>query len=213
MMASEPNPAGAPAAGRGRIVREARGLFTAHGYAAVSMQQIADAAGVNKATLYHHFRDKEDLFLTIVREELGRVRAAIAAALAPRGTLREQLRRVAVQVWASHQSDFGRLMADLREHVSERRRAEMLSQCGPPWEVIEGAVEEAVGRGEVRAIEPALAARLFFAMVVSQVWWAKLGDRPPAPDEAVAAAIADVLLDGIGVRPADEARASEADAP
>ena len=201
MVASEPTPIGAPADGRGRIMREARGQFSAHGYAAVSMQQIADAAGVNKATLYHHFRDKEDLFLTIVREELGRVRASIAAALALGGPLREQLRRVAIQVWASHQSDFGRLMADLREHVSELRRAELFTQCGAPWEVIDSAVERAIAGGEVRAVDPALVARLFFAMVVSQFWGAKLGDRPPAPDDAVAATIADVLLDGIGARP------------
>src|SRR5688572_287680 len=119
MVVSESSLVGAPVDGRGRIVRQARGLFTAHGYAAVSMQQIADAAGVNKATLYHHFRDKEDLFVTIVREELGRARAGIAAALEAGGPLREQLRRVAAGFWTSHQSDFGRLMADLREHVSE----------------------------------------------------------------------------------------------
>ena len=44
--------------GRARVVQQARELFLAQGYAAVSMQQIADAVGVNKATLYHYFRDK-----------------------------------------------------------------------------------------------------------------------------------------------------------
>ena len=57
--------------GRGRVLREARVLFTAQGYAAVSMQQIADAAAMNKATLYHHFRDKEDLFVAVMAEEFG----------------------------------------------------------------------------------------------------------------------------------------------
>ncbi len=69
MIVVESNPPAADVSGRGRILREARLLFTAQGYAAVSMQQIADAAAVNKATLYHHFRDKEDLFLSVMVEE------------------------------------------------------------------------------------------------------------------------------------------------
>ena len=69
MIVVESNPPAADVSGRGRILREARLLFTALGYAAVSMQQIADAAAVNKATLYHHFRDKEELFLSVMVEE------------------------------------------------------------------------------------------------------------------------------------------------
>ena len=71
--------------GRGRILREARELFTAQGFAAVSMQQIADAAAVNKATFYHHFRDKEDLFVSVVREELARATAGINASIVAGG--------------------------------------------------------------------------------------------------------------------------------
>lgn len=74
-----------------RILREAPALFTAHGYASVSMQQIADAAGVNKATLYHHFRDKEDLFVAVIAAEFERERAGIAGALAAEGDLRNRL--------------------------------------------------------------------------------------------------------------------------
>ena len=58
--------------GRMRVLREARALFTAEGFAAVSMQQIADAATINKATLYHHFRDKEALFLSVIASEIRR---------------------------------------------------------------------------------------------------------------------------------------------
>ena len=44
MVVVETNLPAADVSGRGRILREARLLFTAQGYAAVSMQQIADAA-------------------------------------------------------------------------------------------------------------------------------------------------------------------------
>src|SRR5215207_7179790 len=48
--------------GQVRIVRAAYPLFVEQGYVSVSMQEIADAVPLNKATLYHHFQNKDDLF-------------------------------------------------------------------------------------------------------------------------------------------------------
>src|SRR5271157_6368560 len=50
------------------VLDAAATLFMAHGYGAISMDAIARAAGVSKATLYAHFSSKDLLFATIVRE-------------------------------------------------------------------------------------------------------------------------------------------------
>ena len=42
--------------------------FLANGYAATSMDKVAAAAGVSKATVYSHFQDKAGLFAAIVRQ-------------------------------------------------------------------------------------------------------------------------------------------------
>ncbi len=42
--------------------------FLAHGYAATSMDRVASAAGVSKATIYSHFKDKADLFAAIMQQ-------------------------------------------------------------------------------------------------------------------------------------------------
>jgi AcrR family transcriptional regulator len=200
MVVVESNCPAADVSGRGRILREARLLFTAQGYAAVSMQQIADAAVVNKATLYHHFRDKEDLFLSVMVQEFDRLATSVGAVIAEGGCLRDQLRRVAAHIFASRQSDFGCLAADLRDNVSGQRRSELMGRCAPPWEQISLAVERAAARGEVRAVDADLVARLFFAMVGSQIWWSTIGTRYPEADDRLAATIADLVLDGIGTR-------------
>jgi AcrR family transcriptional regulator len=184
-----------------RILREARALFTAHGYASVSMQQIADAAGVNKATLYHHFRDKEDLFVAVIAAEFERERAGIAGALAAEGDLRNRLQRVAAHLFASRHADFGRLLADLREQVSDSRRAELATQCAPPWLQLREAIEQAAAAGDVRPYDPELVARLFFAMVGCQSWWGKFDADRPAADDRLAALLADILISGIGADP------------
>lgn len=41
--------------------------FLAHGYAATSMDRVASAAGVSKATVYSHFQDKEGLFTALIK--------------------------------------------------------------------------------------------------------------------------------------------------
>lgn len=41
--------------------------FLAHGYAAATMDRVATAAGVSKATVYSHFGDKESLFAALVQ--------------------------------------------------------------------------------------------------------------------------------------------------
>jgi len=52
---------------RRAIVEAATDLFAARGYGAVSMDAIARAADVSKATLYAHFTSKDSLFATIVQ--------------------------------------------------------------------------------------------------------------------------------------------------
>jgi len=54
------------------MLETARGLFAASGYEAVSMDAVAKAAGVSKATLYAHFESKEKLFADILEAESGR---------------------------------------------------------------------------------------------------------------------------------------------
>lgn len=46
---------------RARILKAAETLFYAEGIRAVSMDRLAEAAGVTKKTLYYHFRSKDDL--------------------------------------------------------------------------------------------------------------------------------------------------------
>lgn len=51
-----------------QILKGAIQEFLAHGYAATSMDRVASAAGVSKATVYSYFRDKEALFSALVEQ-------------------------------------------------------------------------------------------------------------------------------------------------
>lgn len=53
-----------------RIEKSALKLFSEKGYRGTSMREIAKMAGVTKPTIYYYFKDKEDLFETILKDEL-----------------------------------------------------------------------------------------------------------------------------------------------
>lgn len=51
---------------RQRLLGEAQRLFRERGYAATSLEQIAEAADVTKGAIYGHFSSKEDLLLSAI---------------------------------------------------------------------------------------------------------------------------------------------------
>ncbi|MEJ2667917.1 MAG: helix-turn-helix domain containing protein, partial [Deinococcales bacterium] len=66
-------PEAAAASKEAQILEAAEAVFTEAGYGRARMQQIADRAGVSKASLHYYFRSKDALY----RRILGRVTAEL----------------------------------------------------------------------------------------------------------------------------------------
>lgn len=58
---------------RAALVGAARALFAERGYAATGTEEIVAGARVTRGALYHHFRDKADLFRAVMEEAAGDV--------------------------------------------------------------------------------------------------------------------------------------------
>ncbi|WP_091172492.1 TetR/AcrR family transcriptional regulator [Paenibacillus sp. 1_12] len=54
---------------RERILDGARQLFVEHGYQTLTMRSIAQTMGYSHGALYYHFKEKADLFYTLVNED------------------------------------------------------------------------------------------------------------------------------------------------
>jgi AcrR family transcriptional regulator len=65
---------------RRALVAAGRELFGGRGYAATSVEDVVRHAGVTKGALYHHFRDKDDLFHAVVENVKGDVTSVVGAA-------------------------------------------------------------------------------------------------------------------------------------
>ncbi len=62
---------------RDMILTRAAALFARHGYASASMNQVAEACGLSKASLYHYYRDKYSLLVSIADGHVSRLAALI----------------------------------------------------------------------------------------------------------------------------------------
>lgn len=127
---------------RDRVLSAAYGLFLQNGLAAVSMQQIADEVGITKATLYHHFRDKQDLYLATMRLAIISNEQALAASLADSSNLHELVRELVGYVFGDVRADLQRLATDFRIHIDKRVQEDFWSQYQRPWHLVQSAIEE-----------------------------------------------------------------------
>ena len=182
---------------RRRVLDAANALFVEHGFKAASMQQIANAAQINKATLYHHFRSKEELFAAVVMEATAQSRDDIARALAEGGTPAEQLARAAMQLFARTRSDFGRLMTDVHEQMEPEIRNRILTEHAMPWELFREVICEAEATGDLPPGNVDLAISMFIGMVWGQIWMRKIEVIDLPLDESLAAAVVNVLFSGL----------------
>ncbi len=135
MAARETGPAGGSRADeqRRRILGAAVEVFSRRGYRAASMNDIAVGVGLSKPSLYHYWRTKQDLLVTVYEEvldeSLSGARAIVAAAPTPLEAVRGLIvERVAYT--CEHQDllkicfeEESELPASLAEPILERRRA------------------------------------------------------------------------------------------
>lgn len=191
--------ASAPPSSRQRIVTTARALFVERGYASVSMQQIADATGLRKASLYHHFRSKEALLAEVMAAEMDRVLIDFADVRPVDGSIGEQLERIALANYRQFaQPELYQLARDFFQHVPESEHEEVHKRLREMEEFFAGIFRQAIERGELESVNPHHAATMFFHMMMALANDPNdfRSTPPPAPDEA-AKLVTHVMLNGL----------------
>ncbi|MBI9051273.1 MAG: TetR/AcrR family transcriptional regulator [Anaerolineaceae bacterium] len=99
MASEEENPV------RDNIMQQATNLFMQQGYNGVSMREIAEACDLSKAGLYYHFKNKEDLFLEILYQNLKVLSALVQAALQLSAPTKEKIKYFAHGIFSVLKED------------------------------------------------------------------------------------------------------------
>ena len=87
---------------RDMILAKAAHLFAHGGYPGTSMNQVAEATGLSKATLYHYFRDKYSLLLDITEGHVSRLEALVADVRAQRLPPEDRMRSLIARIMAEY---------------------------------------------------------------------------------------------------------------
>lgn len=184
---------------REEIVAAAAKVMREQGYAHATTKVIARTAGYSEAMLYKHFRDKTDLFRSVLAEELPALGATLAELTADPGQapLRDNLVRVARLGLAFYVDSFPIAVSMFSSRELLRSHRERLRGHGPHLPVRGVAdylrAERALGRIKA-ATDVEAAAALLLGACFQQAFLATFEEREPADH---AEELADVLLAGL----------------
>lgn len=173
----------APAAGstRGRLVGSARAILEEGGYAAASVQAIADRTGVAAGALYRHFPSKAELFVEVFRDAAKRDLGAMQAAASSKGCV-ERL-EAAVATFARRALRSRRLAwALVYEPVDPRVDAERLVYRREYCRHMAVLLRQAIANGEI----PDQNVELSAAAVVGAIAESLVGPLSPVAGQIVA---------------------------
>jgi AcrR family transcriptional regulator len=185
---------------RERILEMGTRLFVSQGYDGISMREIADACGISKAGLYYHFKDKEDLFLAILSENLGELSTIINELESQPASTRERVsqfvRAVFIRLPPDHRAiirlagqELDKVRPELRVGFDRKYNEQFVGRLA-------GWLALGIQSGELRQVDPQLAV------------WALLGlmypffnPKHPTQEEKteqIAGFIETVFFEGVG---------------
>lgn len=154
---------------RTEIITAAAELFSARGYRATTLDDLARRLGMSKATLYGHFPSKEDLLAAIFHRTMTLVESGLADIRKSGGPPAEQLRRVVrhqVRTVVAEQSFLGVFFAE--ETSLPPRLARAIARRKARYDrSVQAIVEAGVRAGTVVAPRPRL---LVWALLGMSNW-------------------------------------------
>lgn len=148
--------------------------FAQHGYRATRLEQVAEAAGVTKGTIYYYFRNKEDLFRQTILRHRELVHARLDDVMrGASGSVAARLRAGLHEGWRDIEGPNGALLRLMIGEVSieapELFRSWFDESVAQGWAELADLVREGQASGEFRADADAdVAARQFISSVFMQ---------------------------------------------
>ena len=186
---------------RADIVLRSAELFDNHGYHATSVNDIADAVGISKPTLYHYVKGKDEILYWIHQEFSGW--------LIDRQQSRNDVPMTNSQRILETMADIFELMDTRPGHVRTffehhrelpaEARAEIGASRDRYFDMVRALIKAGIESGEIRPVDPTFATLALFGVCN----WAYQWYRPtgPMPPRQIAYLMFDILANGWSTRP------------
>jgi TetR/AcrR family transcriptional regulator, cholesterol catabolism regulator len=174
------------------VLAAAAKVFSERGYHGASMQDVANAAGMQKASLYHHVGQKEDLLFAIHEKMIDELTALTMPVVSSSRSPAEKIRgviEVALEFIAAHREGATVLLQDIGAVAGPRWQAVMAKRDFFE-KMVEGVIAEAARNGDFEKTRPEIAARGILGMVNwCYTWFHADGELTPREVADILAAI------------------------
>lgn len=146
----------------GRIIDAALGLFTRRGYFNTTVPDVARAAQVSVGSIYHHFKDKEDVARALYLDLVERLQQALTEIAGEHASAHDRCRAVMAMLFDLTESD-----RDAMDFMLYAKHRDFLPSERPvcsskPFETMRRFVEEGMARGEIRQMDVMVATSCLF---------------------------------------------------
>jgi len=183
---------------RGRLLAEALRLFTSRGYAATTVREIVEAAGVTKPVLYYYFGSKEGLYLEIMNGISLLFDARVDALRMTSGSVRERLLHLFTGMFDGARSNLGAVRLAYAIYFGPPQGAPFIDFnrfFDEILAIVEELVSEGMAGGEIRPVEPH---PLVWSLVSSYqtILEEQICRTPPRVDRDGLCAVINLILDG-----------------
>jgi TetR/AcrR family transcriptional regulator, cholesterol catabolism regulator len=179
------------------ILEAAARIFSERGFHATSMQDIADAVHLQKASLYHHFSSKQEILADILDHALDLINTRLEFVRSQPLSANEKLRLAMIsylETIAENQNLAAVLLLELRALDPELkgRQAPRREKFESLWKDL---IVEGKEQGIFNNVDPSLTGRAILGVMNWTVTWYRR-DGPRSAKE-IAEVFADLLLEGL----------------
>jgi AcrR family transcriptional regulator len=185
---------------RATVLANAKRLFAQHGYAGVSVRDIAKTCGIRAASLYHHFPDKESLYLATMEFAFADKAEAIVDSVSIDGPPQERLAEFVTRftMLMAEDPDFRQLLQrELLDGDEKRLRLIAKQVFEQPFQAISNLAEEVAPGSDPHLLAISLAGLILFHFETAPVRRFLPGGQADHDDPEVIARHVLTLMTGV----------------
>ncbi len=183
-----------------KIFAEAVRIFREKGYHATSVQDIADAVGLQKGSLYHYISSKEELLYKIFERSTGALTQELESIIASADSPTHKLHR-AIEAHLTalcEQLDTYSVYLSERRALSGRTHTRVRAEGERHARLLEQIIQEGITQKDFRAVDSKMAAHAILGMCNwLYQWYSPEGRLTP---HEIAVIFSDLVVDGLARR-------------
>jgi TetR/AcrR family fatty acid metabolism transcriptional regulator len=166
-----------------QIQEAAERLFAEKGFHLTTVEEIAREANLGKGTIYLHFANKKDLFLSVIERQLKILLQHIESGIVQEATGMSKLRRaIGIHLaFLQRNANFFKIFQTFPEQFKKELEEELLQRViavnAQYLDLLERIVRQGIEEGDIRDMNPRKLAAMLVGVIHSlTIYWA-YGDR------------------------------------